>query len=117
MSESEIEAIKESRDELDVTLKDVGEAMATLPAYDVAGSTLAGRLSEWERGAAEPSDADLMAVEAALDSIEEEKNFEHPACENPECGRVPEKEPMDVSGLDVEGELWCLICHYRSFGP
>lgn len=49
---------------------------------------------------------------------DDEDDDEWPACEHPDCGRIPHQEPIDVSDEDVEGEAWCITCwdYYREFG-
>lgn len=105
----EMSVLAQRRDELDLNLSDVGEAMSQTEAFGLAASTLSERLSEWERGERDPDDEDLEALDSVYDEIEAEQNYEHPECVV--CERIPKFEPVPTP----EGPT-CIACDYGSDG-
>lgn len=96
-----VSELADKREELDLTMADAAARLAD--HHELAESTLSTRISEWERGDREPTDEDLDALQASLEEIEEEQNFEYPPCSR--C--------TYVSQIDVErheGEVYCLVC-------
>lgn len=104
-----VEQITERRKDLELSQLDLAKRLAEQPGYDLAASTLSGRISSWQ---SEDDDAvatleDRRALTRVIYEIVAERNFTHPTCSNPECGRTP-INPPDI----IDGEPYCIVCGY-----
>ena len=102
-----VHELRERRNELDLTQKEVVKAIDQAGHYDLAKSTIAGRISDWESGKRTPDTEDLEAYEDALDTIEERLNEETPDCSNPECDTT-----SDFERVPTEDGPVCQVCYY-----
>lgn len=91
------------RDELDISLDDVGKRLARMDRFDLAASTLSTYVSEIERGDRDP-EGDLPAIMAAIEDIDAERNPDYPPCER--CKRKPAFPPDELD----DGRVVCIVC-------
>lgn len=100
-----IDAIDARRKDMDISQGDLAEHLANSDGYDLAGSTLSGRISDWknEEHDREPEPSDLQRLNSILDTIEEKRNTSYPDCTR--CGRECLHEP-DI----IDGEPYCIVC-------
>lgn len=99
-----IAELADKRDDLDVTQATVAKHLADAGCFDVAASTLSGRLSKWERGDTDASADAREALAEALDTIAAEQNHSYPDCA--QCGYTPE---LEVEWAD--GDPYCIVCY------
>lgn len=102
-----VHELRERRNELDCTQPDVAKVIDQAGHYDLAESTIDGRISDWETGKRTPDTEDLDAIEDALDTIEERQNEEVPDCSNPDCDTT-----SDFERVETEDGPLCQVCYY-----